>query len=158
MTDETEAAAGAEGEIVRFTRLSAAARLPTYATEEAAAADLHTDRPIVIPAGEHRLLHTGLGCDIAPGWEIQLRPRSGLANKHVVTVLNGPATIDPDYNGELMVLLINHSRVDYHIEAGDRIAQMSIARVIRNPSNRFHWSEGGRATGRGAGGFGSTGV
>lgn len=141
---------------IGFKKLNPDAKLPVYSTTEAAGADVCAVEPYVIKPGERRLVKTGLGCDIPKGWEIQVRPRSGLAFKNGVTVLNAPGTIDSDYQGELGVLLINLGHQDFSIEPGDRIAQIVVAPVHQGD---FGWAGGVlRETGRGDGGFGSTGV
>lgn len=142
--------------VIGFTRLHEDAQLPVYSTEEAAGADVRSVVAVVLQPGEHLLIPTGLGCDIAKGWEIQVRPRSGLAAKHGVTVLNTPGTVDSDYQGPLAVCLINHGKKPFNIEVGDRIAQIVVAPVTQG---QFAWVGGvSRETERGAGGFGSTGV
>lgn len=141
---------------IGFVRLSEDARLPSFGSAEAAGADVCASEEVVIPAGEWVLVKTGLGCVIPPGWELQVRPRSGLALKHGVTVLNAPGTIDSDYTGELGVLLINHGKEDFNVLVGDRIAQLVAARVERVSYVRGEW--GMRTTLRGGNGFGSTGV
>ena len=107
--------------------------LPTYATPQSAGMDLRAniDEPIVLHPMERRLVPTGLYMALPVGYEAQIRPRSGLALKHGITVLNTPGTIDADYRGELGVLLINLSTEPFVIEAGERIAQMVIARQDR---------------------------
>lgn len=142
--------------IVRFVKLRADAVLPRYATAEAAGADLTTPEEVRIMPGGIAKVATGLGCDIPSGWEIQIRPRSGLAAKHGVTVLNAPGTIDSDYQGELCVLLVNHGPEEVVLEAGTRIAQAVMAPVHQAD---FEWADAvSRATQRGEGGFGSTGA
>jgi dUTP pyrophosphatase len=134
------------------------ARLPKYATEGAAGADVHACllEPVVIPSGKWHLIPTGLVADIPRDIEIQVRPRSGLANKFGVTVLNAPGTIDSDYRGEIMVMLINHGKNDFMVTHGDRIAQLVVAPA---PQTAFVATGGSvSATARGAGGFGSTGA
>jgi dUTP pyrophosphatase len=132
--------------------------LPGYATLGAAGADVRAalHEPIVLGAGESGLVPTGLRMAIPPGFEIQVRPRSGLAAKHQVTVLNAPGTIDSDYRGELKVLLINHGTAPFTIGRGERIAQLVLARV-----ERLAWetvpTDGLPDTTRGEGGFGHTG-
>lgn len=141
---------------IGFKKLHPKAELPVYATAEAAGADVRAVEACHIPNGERRLIRTGLGCDIPKGWEIQVRPRSGLAFKNGVTVLNAPGTIDSDYQGELGVLLVNLSGEFFTIEPGDRIAQIVVAPVVQGD---FGWAGGFvRETERGAGGFGSTGT
>jgi dUTP pyrophosphatase len=131
--------------------------LPAYATELAAGMDLMAaiDAPITLEAGRHLLVPTGLSMAIPAGFEAQVRPRSGLAAKHGVTVLNSPGTIDADYRGEVKVILINLGAAALVIEPGMRIAQLVIA-----PVTRATWRESDRLqeTTRGLGGFGSTGV
>ena len=130
--------------------------LPHYATDEAAGVDLRAFLPetITLEVGERKLIPTGLFMELPKGYEAQIRPRSGLAYKHGVTVLNAPGTIDSDYRGELKVLLINHGQTAFTIESGERIAQMLIA-----PTLQATWEEVQElnTTNRGAGGFGSTG-
>lgn len=131
--------------------------LPAYATAHAAGMDLlaAVDAPITLPAGGTELIPTGIAIALPAGYEAQVRPRSGLAAKNAVTVLNAPGTIDADYRGEVKVILINHGSVDFTIERGMRIAQMVIA-----PVSRVSWDEVSDLddTARGVGGFGSTGV
>jgi dUTP pyrophosphatase len=130
---------------------------PHYATEEAAGADLraHLSAPIVLHPGERRLIPTGLRLALPVGYEMQVRPRSGLALKHGLTVLNSPGTIDSDYRGELQVLLIHLGHEPFTIEPGMRIAQAVLAPVVRG---RFVVVEELPTTQRGAGGFGHTGA
>lgn len=131
--------------------------LPQYATELAAGMDVRAanDEPIVLKPLQRVLVPTGLFVEIPAGHEIQVRPRSGLAAKKGVTVLNAPGTIDADYRGEIRVILVNLSSDDFVIERGERIAQLVLAR-----HERMEWEESGslEESARGAGGFGSTGV
>ena len=131
--------------------------LPQYATKQSAGMDLRAiiDEPIVLHPMERRLIPTGLFIALPEGYEAQVRPRSGLALKHGLTVLNAPATIDADYRGEVGVVLINLSQEDFVINAGERIAQMVIA---RHEQAQFHLVEELDETERGAGGYGHTGV
>jgi dUTP pyrophosphatase len=131
--------------------------LPAYATEHAAGMDLLAalDAPLTLAPGEHALVPTGLAIALPPGFEAQVRPRSGLAAKNGVTVLNAPGTIDADYRGEIKAILINHGSAPFTIERGMRIAQMVIARYETVALNEV--SELGETV-RGAGGFGSTGT
>ena len=131
--------------------------LPTYATTQSAGMDLRAniDTPITLKPMERRLIPTGLYIALPKGYEAQVRPRSGLALKHGITVLNTPGTVDADYRGELMVLLINFSTEDFIINAGERIAQMVIA---RHEQAEFVEVEVLDETERGAGGYGHTGV
>lgn len=131
--------------------------LPQYATALSAGVDLEAalDAPLTLKPGERALVPTGLAMALPQGYEAQIRPRSGLAFKNGVTVLNAPGTIDADYRGEVKVLLINHGQQDFVIERGMRIAQMVIA-----PFTQVSWGvvDTLDETARGAGGFGSTGV
>lgn len=139
---------------VKFKKLHPDAKLPTYGSDGAAGADVRAVQGGWITPGGRVLVSTGLGCEVPAGYEIQVRPRSGMAFKQGVTVLNTPGTIDEDYRGELCVLLINHSGKDVEIEKGERIAQIVIAPVTRG---EFEWTEVLSETERGTGGFGSTG-
>ena len=131
--------------------------LPTYATEQSAGMDLSAaiEEPIELAPGERALIPTGLSIALPAGYEAQVRPRSGLALKHGVTVLNTPGTIDADYRGEIGVILINHGQEAFTVERGMRVAQM----VIAQHSN-ISWDvvESLEESDRGAGGFGSTGT
>ena len=129
--------------------------LPAYATDGAAGMDVVSAEDVTIAPGARHAVATGLSVAIPAGYEIQVRPRSGLAFKHGVTVPNTPGTIDSDYRGELKVLLINHGPDDFVIERGDRIAQLVPAAVTRAG---FEEVEELDDTTRGAGGFGSTGT
>ena len=131
--------------------------LPTYATAQSAGMDLRAniDSPITLKPMERRLVPTGLYIALPEGYEAQVRPRSGLALKHGITVLNTPGTVDADYRGEIMVLLINFSTEAFVINAGERIAQMVIA---RHEQANFEEVEVLDETERGAGGYGHTGV
>ncbi|MBP5251527.1 MAG: dUTP diphosphatase [Treponema sp.] len=131
--------------------------LPVYKTSGAAGADVcaYLENDVVIKKGERALIGTGLQFEIPEGYEIQVRPRSGLAFKNGVTVLNTPGTIDSDYRGELKVLLANFGSEDFTVKNGDRIAQIVVAPVtLGDFTDASSLSE----TERGAGGFGSTGV
>lgn len=132
-------------------------QLPAYATPESAGMDLRANvaEPVVLRPLERRIIPTGLYMALPPGYEAQVRPRSGLAFKHGITVLNSPGTIDSDYRGELGVLLVNLSNEDFTIQAGERIAQMVIA---RHEQGEFVEVEELEDTERGAGGYGHTGV
>lgn len=135
------------------------ARLPLYSSEEAAGADLCAflpDSPLRIEAqGGRAVVPTGLVMQIPFGYEGQVRPRSGLAARHGVTVLNSPGTIDSDYRGEVKIILINHGTEPFIINDGDRIAQLVIAPVVHR---RFVPTQSTNVTERGERGFGSTGV
>jgi dUTP pyrophosphatase len=138
-------------------RAAAGAHLPEYKTEGAAGADVCalSEHPVTIESGCTEIIHTGLSFEIPQGYEIQVRPRSGLAAKNSVTVLNTPGTIDSDYRGELMVILINLGKKPFVVNSGDRIAQIIVAPVTRGS---FTASDELGETARGTGGFGSTGV
>ena len=131
--------------------------LPEYATPQSAGMDLRAniETPITLKPMERRLIPTGLYIALPVGYEAQIRPRSGLALKHGITVLNTPGTIDADYRGELMVLLVNFSDSDFIINDGERIAQMVIA---RHEQGIFEVVETLDDTERGTGGYGHTGV
>ena len=132
-------------------------QLPTYATPQSAGMDLRAnlEAPITLHPMERRLIPTGLHIALPEGYEAQVRPRSGLALKHGLTVLNTPGTIDADYRGEIGVVLINLSTEDFVINDGERIAQMVIA---RHEQGDFVVVEELDETERGAGGYGHTGV
>lgn len=142
--------------IVKYKKLDARAVVPQYATPGAAAADLCAvlDTPLTLAPMQRALVPTGLAIALPEGFEAQVRPRSGLAVKHGITVLNAPGTIDADYRGEIQVPLINHGEVDFVIARGDRIAQMVIARVEQVMLEEVTSLDG---TARGTGGFGSSG-
>jgi dUTP pyrophosphatase len=131
--------------------------LPGYQSALAAGADVcaAVDGPVVLLPSEKLLVPTGFCFELPQGFEMQVRPRSGLALKHGVTVLNAPGTIDADYRGELKVLLVNHSKAGFEIKRGDRIAQLVIAPVARAAFSEVN--ELGKSP-RGEGGFGSTGA
>jgi dUTP pyrophosphatase len=131
--------------------------LPAYATEGAAGLDIRANisEAIILSPLERQLIPTGLFVAIPLGYEIQIRPRSGLAFKHGITVLNTPGTIDADYRGEIKVLLVNLSNTPFSIEPGERIAQMVLA---KHETLSWKTTEELPSTERGAGGFGSTGV
>jgi dUTP pyrophosphatase len=131
--------------------------LPEYATVHSAGLDLraNTDVPVVLKSLERTLVPTGLFIELPEGYEAQIRPRSGLAAKHGISLVNTPGTIDPDYRGEIKVIMVNLSDVPFTLEPGERIAQMVIARF-----EHITWNEVETLseTQRGEGGFGHTGV
>lgn len=133
------------------------AELPVYSTCEAAGLDIHAflSEPVVMHPGERKLIPTGLKFAIPEGYEIQIRPRSGLALKYGVTVLNTPGTIDADYRGDIGIILINLGQEDFMINNGDRIAQMLIAPTIKVAWNEVLVLDD---TERGEGAFGHTGI
>jgi dUTP pyrophosphatase len=139
---------------VEVQKLREDAIIPAYQSEEAAGFDLHAIEDAHIPAGERMLIKTGLAVALPKGYELQVRPRSGLAFKHGITVLNSPGTVDSDYRGELMVLLMNHGKEGFEIQKGERIAQAVLKAVIQAD---FKPVEELSETARGASGFGSTG-
>lgn len=151
------------GVAVRIAQLAHAAGLapPQYQSAGAAGFDLvaavTANTPMRLEPGAHALVPTGLVLELPDGYEAQVRPRSGLALKHGVTVLNSPGTIDSDYRGEVGVILVNHGAKAFLIERGERIAQVVIAPVVQ-ASLVAVAVEAVRATVRGAGGFGSTGT
>ncbi len=130
--------------------------LPAYETPSSAGLDIRAfiEEPIVLKPGERSLIKTGLFLEIPHGYEAQVRPRSGLAHKNGITVLNSPGTIDADYRGEVGVILINHGTENFEINSGERIAQLVFAKV-----EQASWkiTESLSETERGEGGFGSTG-
>ena len=131
--------------------------LPAYATPQSAGMDIRAniDAPVTLRPLERKLIPTGLYMALPEGYEAQIRPRSGLALKHGLTVLNSPGTIDSDYRGEVMVLLVNLSGDDFTVNDGERIAQLVIA---RHETARFETVSQLDDTERGAGGYGHTGV
>ena len=140
---------------IRIQRIHPAAILPAYAhgPDEDAGMDLHAVADVTLEPNVPQLVPTGLTIEVPPGFEAQVRPRSGLALKHAISMPNAPGTIDPGYRGEIRVILINLGRESYTIHAGDRIAQMIVARY-----EAVEWVEGELAESRrGAGGFGSSG-
>ncbi|HEX8056488.1 MAG TPA: dUTP diphosphatase [Novosphingobium sp.] len=128
--------------------------LPDYATDGAVGMDVLAAEDVTLAPGARHAVATGLAVAIPPGYEIQVRPRSGLALKHGITVPNTPGTIDSDYRGELKVILINHGAEDFAIRRGDRIAQLVLAPVVRASWLKVDELD---ETLRGEGGFGSTG-
>jgi len=152
--------------IVNVKKLNEDAKLPFYATSKSTGADLFSTEDLEIPSKCHVLVGTGISVQPARIFDIQIRPRSGLAAKHGITVLNSPATIDSDFTGEVKVILINHGNETFKINVGDRIAQMVALGYRTYPSGRGEISVN-RAifvevkkltiTDRGTGGFGSTG-
>jgi dUTP pyrophosphatase len=141
---------------VRFTRLRATAIVPCYMTEHAAGMDLHAalDAPLVVQPGERALVPTGLALAIPPGFEGQVRPRSGLALRQGIALVNAPGTIDADYRGEVGVIVINHGGEAVTFAPGDRIAQLIVAPVTRAVFEEVAELDD---TARASGGFGHTG-
>jgi dUTP pyrophosphatase len=142
-------------EIAVLVRLKEGANLPVYKTNRASGLDIEAFEGGVIPPKERRLISTGLFLEIPEGYEAQIRPRSGLALKYGIGMLNAPGTIDSDYRGEVLVLLYNSSEEPFYYSKGDRIAQMVFAETVRAElviAQALSESE------RGEGGFGSTGI
>jgi dUTP pyrophosphatase len=145
--------------LVRVRRLAHAQdlELPAYMTAGAAAADLRAavEQDVTLTPGAIAMVPTGLVMEVPVGYELQIRPRSGLALRHGITLINAPATIDSDYRGEVMVALVNHGREPFTVERGMRIAQALLGRVTR-----IEWQEAEdlSATARGSGGFGHSGA
>ena len=140
---------------IRIHRIHARAILPAYThgPREDSGMDLHAVEDVTLEPGAPRLVPTGLTIEVPPGYEAQVRPRSGLALHHAITMPNAPGTIDPGYRGEIRVILLNLGRTAYTIHAGDRIAQLIVARY-----EGVEWIEGDLAgSARGSGGFGSSG-
>ena len=140
---------------VKIKKLSENAYLPEYAhgPDEDAGMDLRSVEDVELKPGEPCMLPTGLAIELPTGYEAQVRPRSGLALKHAITLPNSPATIDPGYRGEIRVILLNLGREPYQVHRGDRIAQMVIARY-----EQIEWDETELSqSSRGQGGFGSSG-
>ena len=143
--------------VIPISRASDAVHLPEYFSAGAAGMDLAAalDDPVVMQPGDIRLIACGFALAIPPGFEGQVRPRSGLASKHGITVLNAPGTIDSDYRGEVKALLINLGKAAFTVEPGMRVAQLVVA-----PVARVEWQSVAALpeSGRGAGGFGHTGA
>jgi len=140
---------------LRFKRIHPDAVLPAYAHPSDAGMDVRSIADLVIPAGDRALVPTGLVAIIPPMYEIQVRPRSGLALKHGVTVLNTPGTIDSGYRGEIGVILANFGDKDFSVSKGDKVAQLVFAPVVQPEVEETDTID---ETDRGAGGFGSTGI
>ena len=133
--------------------------IPRYQSEGSSGADLHADipeeKPITIDPGRWERIPTGLRLEIPPGYEAQVRPRSGLSSRHGVTILNTPGTVDSDYRGEVQVILVNLGEEPFQVQRGARIAQIVFAPVVRGD---FHLRNTLSRSERGEGGFGSTGT
>lgn len=140
---------------IKFKKIHPNAQIPIYGTEGAAGFDFKSVEAVIINSGETKLVKLGLQCEFPEGFELQVRPRSGLALKNGITVLNSPGTVDADYRGELGVILINHSKVPFSIGVGDRIAQ-GVLNKFEKAS--FEEVEELSDTARGPGGYGSTGT
>ena len=142
---------------IQIKKLSDSVSIPRYETSGSSGMDIaaHIDKNIIINPGEKAFISTGFSIAIPKGYEVQIRPRSGLAAKKNITVLNTPGTIDADYRGEIKVILINHGKEKFVIENGERIAQMVVSPVIQV---NFEEVKKLSDTERGSGGFGSTGT
>ena len=147
----------ADGAVRIFSVLKEGALLPKYQTAGSAGADLHAylTEPVTLNPMERKLIPTGLFVELPVGYELQVRPRSGLALKYGITVLNTPGTVDSDYRGELCVLLVNFGSEPFTIRNGDRIAQAVVAQAVQVS---FVQTDALSKTGRGADGYGSTGI
>jgi dUTP pyrophosphatase len=143
-----------EIEVQRIERRGDPLPLPQYATEGSAGLDLRADEAVHLAPGARALVPTGIAIAIPPGYEGQVRPRSGLAVRHGVTCLNSPGTIDSDYRGEVALILVNHGSEPVSLSRGERIAQLIVAPVIRAELRETRELP---ATARGSGGFGHTG-
>lgn len=144
------------GPMVQFIKTNTGAKIPSYATDGSAGLDLSCVEHVQLNPGQRALVDTGLLIALSPGHEAQVRPRSGLAYKLGITVLNAPGTIDVDYRGALKVLLVNHGDSHVHFSPGDRIAQLVIAPVAT--AHCVEVKEFSGTTERGGSGFGSTGT
>ena len=140
---------------IQILKLDESATIPQYSHPGDAGLDLFSIAEQTILPGEAKLIHTGIAIALPPDTEAQIRPRSGLALKHSITVLNSPGTIDAGYRGEIGVILINHGKNPFQVVSGMKIAQMVIASVIKA---EIETAENLSTTSRGSGGFGSTGV
>jgi len=141
--------------VLKIKKLHHEAQIPHYSTLGSAGMDLRASHDSLIEFGKTALISTGIAIALPSGFEAQIRPRSGLAIKNQITVLNTPGTIDSDYRGEVKIILINHSKADFQVKKGDRIAQMIIAKhEIVKIEELIELDE----TDRGEGGFGSTGT
>lgn len=132
--------------------------LPSYSTDGSAGMDVRSAINIVVPAHNRVLIPTDLYVGLPEGYEMQVRPRSGLALKHGITVLNTPGTVDANYRGNIGVILMNHSNEDFKVEIGDRIAQIIVAKYETVEWNEVHNKEMLGITNRGASGFGDSGI
>jgi len=141
--------------LLQVKRLTASAKIPVRSTPHASCFDVHADAEGVIAPGDRALIKTGLSVAVPPGFEVQVRSRSGLALKQGVAVLNSPGTVDADYRGEVGIILINLGKEAFTYKQGDRIAQLGVYRVEMCPVSEVQVLDD---TERGAGGFGHTGV
>lgn len=139
---------------MQIKRLAPNAVIPSFQTSGSSGADVYSVQDVDIQPGKAKMVGLGFAVAVPKGFELQVRPRSGLAMKHLVTVLNTPGTIDSDYRGEVKVILINHGDTVFRVCVGDRIAQVVLAKVYKDDFTEVYELD---ATPRGAGGFGSTG-
>jgi dUTP pyrophosphatase len=139
---------------VQVMRLRPEAVIPEFQTQGAAGCDLHSVRQVNIQPGTTEVIPTGLALAVPAGYELQVRPRSGLAAKHSLSVLNSPGTVDSDYRGEVKIIIHNHGMISHLVNVGDRIAQAVFNKL---PTVEFVEVEELAETDRGSGGFGSTG-
>ena len=140
--------------IVGFKKINQDAIIPNYAHEKDAGMDLYSVVDYMLQPGEHKVISTGLSVEIPNGYEMQVRPKSGIAAKYAVTVLNTPGTVDAPYRGEVGVIMINHSKVPYEIKKGEKIAQAVFNQIAYA---KIELVDELSDTSRGEGGFGSTG-
>ncbi|MCY3410613.1 MAG: dUTP diphosphatase [Candidatus Heimdallarchaeota archaeon] len=140
---------------VEIKLLSSTAQPPEFAHQGDACADIRSDETTTIGPGETKLIGTGVAMSIPEGFEAQIRPRSGLAAKHSISIVNSPGTIDSGYRGEVKIILVNLGHKDFEVSKGDRIAQVAIREV---PAINYITVEELSETNRGEGGFGSTGI
>ena len=141
--------------IVKVKKLHPEARIPTHATVDASGMDIYAVEDVIIEPKEYRLVHTGVSVEIPKGFEGQVRPRSGLASKYGIGILNSPGTIDADYRGELKVILFNFGKGPFRVHKGDRIAQLVFSKAVRVTLEEVDRLT---PTQRGTKGFGSTGT
>lgn len=139
---------------IKIQKVHSDATIPTYAHHDDACCDLYSVEDITVPVGQIRLVPTGIAIEIPSGWEVQVRPRSGLALKHGISINNSPGTVDAQYRNEIRVLLINHGDKPFTVKKGDRIAQMCIKPVYKM---NFEEVDELSDSERGLGGWGSTG-
>jgi len=146
--------------VLKIFRTNTSNPLPGYMTEGASGIDLHAsiEKPVIIPPGEYRCIPAGIKISIPKGYEVQIRPRSGLALDSGVTVLNAPGTVDSDYRGEIKVILINHGSSPFKVTDGMRVAQMVVASVVQARVLEVELERGLESTERNGGGFGHTGI
>jgi len=146
--------------ILKIFRINSSNPLPGYMTEGASGIDLYAsiEGPVTIAPGQYKCIPAGIKISLPEGYEVQIRPRSGLALKFGVTVLNSPGTVDYDYRGEIKVLLINHGKAPFVITEGMRIAQMVVAPVVQAEVQEVELEKSLESTERNSGGFGHTGI